>query len=34
VGAGARLVRSVVGADAVIPDGEQHTDARIPEPGA
>jgi mannose-1-phosphate guanylyltransferase len=33
VGRDVRLVRSVVGADAIIPDGEQHTDARIPEPG-
>jgi mannose-1-phosphate guanylyltransferase len=33
VGPGSRLVRSVVGADAMIPDGEHHTDARIPDPG-
>ncbi|MET0459837.1 MAG: NDP-sugar synthase [Ilumatobacteraceae bacterium] len=32
VGRGVRLVRAVVGADAIIPDGEHHTDARIPEP--
>ena len=33
VGDGARVVRSVVGADAMIPDGEHVHDARIPEPG-
>ncbi len=32
VGAGARLVRTVVGPDAMIPDGEHLSDARIPEP--
>ena len=31
--ADARIVRSVVGADAMIPDGEHVIDARIPEPG-
>ena len=33
VGDGAWVVRSVVGADAMIPDGEHVLDARIPEPG-
>ena len=33
VGRGARLVRTVVGADGKIPDGEHLNDARVPEPG-
>jgi mannose-1-phosphate guanylyltransferase len=34
VGAGAVVVRTVVGSDAKIPDGEQLHDARVPEPAA
>jgi hypothetical protein len=34
IGDRARVVRSVVGAGAIIPDGESVVDARVPEPVA